>query len=343
MRKLWLTVALLLVGCGGIELPRAEHDTPGAGAGAGSGGAGAGGSPAAGGIGGTTGISINASGGSGGVSAGGGSSVGGGTGGAELAGAAGYEPTIRTTGACILERIATRQSEGGAGGEGGVAALDDAATAGAEAAGGAEGEGIVLGQGDLTLLVVFDKSGSMDGPWEERTKWQVANESLLKAIDPVIDNLTLGTIFFPQPAGGCEVLPLSSELQIGFRTGRDFRSYWQETQLSRAPDGSTPLERSLQMADLAIEEGCRLGLLKDRFRVVLVTDGEPTCGDDLTAIVELVADWNRAGVETWVMGLPGSDPAKTLLDAIARAGSTGEAQSLENPGELDHGLAEAAR
>jgi len=97
------------------------------------------------------------------------------------------------------------------------------------------------------------------------------------------------------------------------------------------------------MADLAIEEGCHLGLLSDRFRVVVVTDGEPTCGDDPTAMVELVADWNRAGVETWVMGLPGSDAAKTLLDAVALAGSTGESQSLGTPGELDNGLAEAAR
>jgi len=249
----------------------------------------------------------------------------------------------RTTGACIRERIATRQAEGGAGGEGGDAAAGDAALAGAQSAGGVGGDELGLGQGDLTMLVVFDKSGSMDTAWDERTKWQVANEALMKAIDGVIDNLTLGAIFFPQPAGGCEVVPLDNELQIGFRTGRDFRSYWQETQASRVPDGSTPLERSLQMADLAIEQGCQLGLLNDRFRVVLVTDGEPTCSDDLTAIVELVADWNRAGVETWVMGLPGSDPAKTLLDAIALAGSTGESQSLGTPGELDHGLYEAAR
>lgn len=42
-------------------------------------------------------------------------------------------------------------------------------------------------------------------------------------------------------------------------------------------------------------------------------------------------------------GLPGSDPAKTLLNAIARAGSTGESQSLGTPGELDNGLSAAAR
>ncbi len=335
MRKPCLVLALSLVACGGIELPRSDRQgTSGGGSGTGNSGAGAGGSSASTGIAGWgNNISINPN-----AGVGGGLSVGGG---GEAAGAAGYEPTTRTTGVCTLERIASRQSEAGAGGEGGGAVAEDAASAGP----GAEDDSdeLALGQGDLTLLVVFDKSGSMDTAWDERSKWQVANDALMKAIDPVIDNLTLGTIFFPQPAGGCEVLPLGSELQIGFRTGRDFRSYWQETQATRAPNGSTPLERSLQMADLAIDEGCRLGLLNDRFRVVLVTDGEPTCGDDHTALVELVADWNRAGVETWVMGLPGSDPAKTLLDAIAQAGSTGESQSLGTPGELDHGLAEAAR
>lgn len=251
----------------------------------------------------------------------------------DAAGAAGYEPTLQTTGACILERIATRSAEGGAGGETSVPA---------STASGGEGGQFELGHGDLTLLVVFDKSGSMDSPWDERTKWQVANEALMKAIDPVIDNLTLGTIFFPVP-GDCNVATLDSGEQVSFRTGREFRSYWQETAGLRAPNGSTPLEKSLRVADVAIEAGCRLGLLDDRFRVVLVTDGEPTCADDPTAIVELVADWNRAGVETWVMGLPGSEYAKQLLDAIALAGSTGKSQMLGTPGELDDGLAEAAK
>jgi len=339
MRNLGLVAALLFAGCGGVDIPR--DDAHAGAAGAGSGGSSAGGPATSAGVAGS-GIHITPPSGSvGGSSGAGGSS--GGIAAADPAGAAGYEPTTRTQGACILERIASRQAEGGAGGEGDAAAAGDAGMADAPAQGGASGGELGLGQGDLTMLVVFDKSGSMDTPWDERTRWQVANEALMKAIDGVIDNLTLGTIFFPQPAGGCDVVPLENELQIDFRTGRDFRSYWQETQTTRKPDGSTPLERSLQMADLAIEQGCRLGLLNDRFRVVLVTDGEPTCGDDLTGIVELVADWNRAGVETWVMGLPGSDPAKTLLDAIALAGATGESQSLGTPGELDHGLYDAAR
>ena len=79
-----------------------------------------------------------------------------------------------------------------------------------------------------------------------------------------------------------------------------------------------------------------------RFRVVLVTDGEPTCGDDRNAMVELVAEWYRVGVETWVFGLPGSTSAVELLNALAVAGGTGQAQSFDVPEQLDDGFQEAA-
>ena len=338
MRKAYLAWVLVTVGCGGMDVPREHPVAPGAaGAPTLAGDGGAGGSAPGGGTGAGTGIQITPSAGVGG----GLSSAGADT------GSAGGAPVLLTSGACVHERIAQREAsaEGGEGGKAGDSGAAGARATDASAAtpAGEGGAGLELGHGDLTLLVVFDKSGSMADPWDERTKWQVANEALMKAIDPVIDNLTLGTIFFPQPAGSCSVEPLESEQQIGFRTGRQFRAYWQETEESRMPDGSTPLESAMRAADVAIEQGCQLGLLNDRFRVVLVTDGEPTCGDYSASIVELVAEWNHAGVETWVMGLPGSTEAKTLLDAIALAGSTGQAELLGNPGELDNGLAAAAK
>lgn len=199
-----------------------------------------------------------------------------------------------------------------------------------------------LGAGDLTMLVVFDKSGSMGQGWDERTKWQVANEAFMKAVDPVIDNLTIGTIFFPQ-LSGCDVAPLDSPDQMSFMPGRRFVEAWKGTEANRMPDGSTPLERAMRVADMAIERGCGLGLLDDRFRVVLVTDGEPTCSDDPNAIVGLAAEWSRVGVETWVMGLPGSEAATNLLDAIAHAGGTQSVQLPGTPTALDQGFAAVAR
>lgn len=245
---------------------------------------------------------------------------------------------------CIAARLSTSTpnagaqhgaATGGAGGDGAAAGLDS----GGE---GGSGVDLELGAGDLTLLVIFDKSGSMAGGWDERSKWQVANESFMKAIEPVLQNLTIGTIFFPQP-GGCAVAALDSGLQMSYAPGQKFAESWQETAEGRMPEGSTPLELSFRYADMAIERGCGFGLLDDRFRVVLITDGEPTCSDGTDAVIELAAEWRALGVETWVMGLPGSSGAAQLLDAIAAAGGTEKAMSLGTPTELDEGLAAAAK
>jgi hypothetical protein len=163
----------------------------------------------------------------------------------------------------------------------------------------------------------------------------VANDSLMSALEPVLDLVTIGTIFFPQ-SNGCDVAALDSGLQINFMAGREFRSLWKETATSRGPDGMTPLALALQIADMAIEKGCRLGLLERRFRVVIVTDGEPNCGVDVTRLPDLPAEWRRLGIETRVMGLPGSQGALDLMDQIAAAGGSGKCVSLGSPQQMQN-------
>jgi hypothetical protein len=183
-----------------------------------------------------------------------------------------------------------------------------------------DGLAVDFGTGDLTVLVVFDQSGSMDARWDERTRWEAANDAFERGLDEILDVVTLGAILFPQPSG-CSVAPLDSDQQFAFSSGRTFWARWEETAADRVPNGSTPLEQALRAADHAIEQACAHGLLDGRFRVLLVTDGEPTCGDNHQWIVELAAEWKRIGVEIRVLGLPGSNAAASLLNAIAGGGT----------------------
>lgn len=178
------------------------------------------------------------------------------------------------------------------------------------------------GTGDLTLLLVFDKSSSMLRDWDGKTRWQVANEALHGAIEMVLDELTIGAIRFPLGAD-CGVTPFGGEGQVGFMSGRAFVEQWRSME-HRLPSLGTPLQRALGAAEVAIAQAEAEGKLEHRFRVLLVTDGEPTCSDDMTAAISMVAGWHDRGVETVVFGLPGSSDASYILDALAAAGGTGQ-------------------
>ena len=51
----------------------------------------------------------------------------------------------------------------------------------------------------------------------------------------------------------------TSPLEWTNRTSARFVEAWKGTEANRIPDGSTPLERAMRIADMAIERGCGLG------------------------------------------------------------------------------------
>ena len=209
--------------------------------------------------------------------------------------------------------------------------LEHARGADGSADGSPDGSPVDFGAGDLTLLVIFDKSGSMSSPWDRRNKWQAASDSMIAGMAPYLDNLTIGAILFPKP-DACEVAPLDDPAQINFVPGRQFVSEWVESACLNQPNGSTPMELAFRVADQAILGAKSLGLLEERFRVVLVTDGEPNCETQSQLLPVFAATWlEQFGVETWVIGLPGSEGATSLLDAIALAGGTTKHTPASNP------------
>lgn len=192
---------------------------------------------------------------------------------------------------------------------------------------------------DLTLLVVFDNSGSMAECWDGKTRWEHAIHALRAAIEPAQHSLKVGAIRFPTDEG-CLVDPFGSSSQFAFGLGHEFLADWDAH--TRYPVGSTPLATALVEADKAIQAAADTGLLEERFRVLILTDGEPNCDGSLSLLTTLPTAWRTQGVETHVLGLPGSTGAATLLQEIADAGG-GVYEQLTTPGALHESSERAAR
>jgi hypothetical protein len=171
-----------------------------------------------------------------------------------------------------------------------------------------------LGAGDLTVLMIVDRSGSMGEPCDGSTKWQIARSSLDAAIVGVEDQVTIGALFFPMEEE-CEVVPFQDPRHIQFQKGALFQQELDE--VSDELGGGTPMYAAFLRANQAIEQAAMDGALEQRMRVVVVTDGEPNCSGMEDELVFMADTWREIGVDVRVMGLPGSQYASQLLDRIA--------------------------
>jgi hypothetical protein len=178
-----------------------------------------------------------------------------------------------------------------------------------------------LGIGQLTTLVLFDRSISMSDLWEGEPRWQVAGRAFMAGLVGVEAQVTVGTIFFPQ-ANECDVAPLSDPRQIPFQSGTLFKQEWEAFPQNRFPSGGTPLGAAFEEANHVIEALEAYGLLPPnrRFRVAVITDGAPNCGTDEDRVLFLASQWVARGIELTIIGLPGSEEASDFLAQLASFG-----------------------
>ncbi len=211
------------------------------------------------------------------------------------------------------------------------------------------------------LLIVFDRSQSMSQDWGGVPRYQAAGEALIDAITPMQDMLTVGSVFFPSPpdpggmltcnmadwthwlpggpclalvTGGligesCVVTDITADDQLNFQPAADF--------IAAMPDlwfltgaGMTPLEEAVNKADAALTSTTFEGAVA----VVIMTDGEPSCGDSPQNVNATVARWLANGISTYVVGLPGSQGAADLLNQLATTGGTGNYLEPNDPAAL---------
>jgi hypothetical protein len=222
------------------------------------------------------------------------------------------------------------------------------------------------------ILVVFDRSGSMETVWGSLPKYRSAGEALIGALKPLQSQLTVGGVFFPSlammaapttpnnacpkgcdpfnidhwlPTGAgcclpvaqtvidpCPVNPISQPDQLDFAPASSFVNMLPLHWSLNDPTGSagTPLERGIQRAAEAI--GARK--FAEKLVVLVITDGEPNCGTNEQRVLDQVMAWRRTNIATYVVGLPGAQPAADFLTQLAKAGGTASYIDPKDPAEL---------
>jgi len=184
------------------------------------------------------------------------------------------------------------------------------------------------------LLLVVDKSGSMDDRILGQQKWGTMRNALNTTLTSNADGINFGLMLYPSndvcAAGNVNtaVSPTSS------------------ANVSSAlalvnPDGGTPTHTSLQNA-LSYYQGAAANA-NGRY-VLLATDGEPNCLDpnepQISSAVQSVAAitaLSNAGIPTFVLGFGNGVNAQTL-QAMAVAGGQSQYYAANSPAELQLAL-----
>lgn len=207
------------------------------------------------------------------------------------------------------------------------------------------------------ILVVFDRSGSMDSDWQGQPRYQAAGNALIAAIEPLQDLLTVGGQFFPSidpsqasavqcnpldwthwlpggaclsmSAGSCVVTDITADDQINFVPAAQFIAELPDQWLLQGA-GMTPLETGVSQADAAIASAT----LEGPIVVVIMTDGQPNCDTQQANVEAIIARWLQNGIKTYVIGLPGSSEAADLLNQLAVTGGTGAYLETNDPATL---------
>jgi hypothetical protein len=194
-----------------------------------------------------------------------------------------------------------------------------------------------------TVLLVFDRSGSMTELWHGLPRWQTAGKALHNVLMTQPSTLGVGAVFFPSPdeaatcvgptdracelvARLCEVAPIHTSAQIDFAPAPAFLIEFNGNPENRALPkyapvlgGNTPLGEALVVAQTTLHDLAPRGVTT----VVIITDGRPNCDWDAELATRVVEGWHAAGIRTYVVGLPGiRSDTQVILDDLAASGGT---------------------
>jgi hypothetical protein len=179
--------------------------------------------------------------------------------------------------------------------------------------------------------LVIDTSGTMGDPLPDvrGSKWTVTRDALLDAIEAMPERTSLGVVFYPDLPNSAPVcfdrnvdIPIAMLGGAGSEQRRQIADAF-EAQL---PEGGAPTHDAY---DFALEQ-LRASQASGRRFMLLIADDYPTyeigCDNqgpiDSDPLVGQSGFAQSSGVRTFVVGLPGGEPAKRTLSRMALAGGT---------------------
>ncbi|MEY4576666.1 MAG: hypothetical protein RL701_1369 [Pseudomonadota bacterium] len=220
------------------------------------------------------------------------------------------------------------------------------------------------------LLFVVDRSGSMDcNPpptttsaaclaQEKRadrlvpSKWELTTSALGQALRTLPENTGVGLSYFSND-DQCGVSHLPN-IPVAKNAAAQ-RAAMQASLAGIKPNGSTPLVGATILAYQYLHEAALQGKITGNRYAVLITDGQQSancydeafcnsaesCNEHLVKQAE-IALGPGVNIRTFVIGVPGSEPGRTILSRLAKAGGTAKANCVPDQGNCHYDLTLAA-
>ncbi len=287
-----------------------------------------------------------------------------GDGGHATAGQGGAAATATAAAGSGGANVAPAAGSGGAVGAASPATVDAGAAAGLATMPALNADSVLRGscakstvQSELlpaNILFVLDRSGSMacnpppttDSAACEAepmradasmpSKWEVTTSALLDAIKNLPASTGVGLSYFSND-DRCGVSSIPSVPILPNDQAQ--QAAIEKNLASVKPGGGTPIVGATILAYKHLHESALAGSIFGNEFVVLITDGaqsemcsDPGVCDDAASCTDLLvssevpkAAGPGVGIRTFVIGVPGSEPARSVLSQIAQAGGTAPA------------------